>query len=143
MTEQTVKAEMLIRRPLADVFDAFVLPGLLTQFWLSSASGPLAPGAQVTWNFMVPGAQDRITVTAFEPGRAIAWNWSDGSSVRVAFEAIDGNTTRVGFASAVAEHAIDATEGYAIVLCDLKVLLETGRSPGLVRDKAALIARAG
>lgn len=35
-----------------------------------------------------------------------------------------------------------ATEGFSIVLCDLKTLLESGRSAGLVRDKARLIAQA-
>jgi hypothetical protein len=35
---------------------------------------------------------------------------------------------------------VGATEGFSIVLCDLKTLLETGRSANLVRDKAELIA---
>jgi hypothetical protein len=36
--------------------------------------------------------------------------------------------------------AVNATKGFAIVLCDLKSLLETGKSGGMVRDKALLIA---
>ncbi|MEP7276850.1 MAG: hypothetical protein ABI812_10875, partial [Betaproteobacteria bacterium] len=35
-----------------------------------------------------------------------------------------------------------ATEGFTIVLCDLKCLLETGQSGNMVRDKAALISAA-
>jgi hypothetical protein len=35
---------------------------------------------------------------------------------------------------------VNATEGFSIVLCDLKTLLETGHSANLVRDKAELIA---
>ena len=42
-------------------------------------------------------------------------------------------------AVAVSE-AVSTTEGFAIVLCDLKSLLETGRSGRMVRDKAVLIA---
>ncbi len=38
-----------------------------------------------------------------------------------------------------ATQAVATTEGFAIVLCDLKCLLETGKSGGMVRDKAALI----
>lgn len=38
------------------------------------------------------------------------------------------------------EQAVNATEGFSIVLCDLKTFLETGRSANLVRDKAKLIA---
>ena len=38
--------------------------------------------------------------------------------------------------------AVSTTEGFAIVLCNLKSLLETGKSGGMVRDKAVLIAAA-
>lgn len=41
-----------------------------------------------------------------------------------------------------ASEAVSTTEGFAIVLCDLKSLLETGKSGGMVRDKATLIAAA-
>ena len=41
-----------------------------------------------------------------------------------------------------AQGAVNATEGFSIVLCELKILLETGRPGQLVRDKAALIAQA-
>jgi hypothetical protein len=37
--------------------------------------------------------------------------------------------------------ATGTAEGFSIVLCDLKTLLETGRSANLVRDKAELIAQ--
>jgi uncharacterized protein YndB with AHSA1/START domain len=47
---------MLIRRPRAEVFNAFVQPQLITKFWLKSTTGPLTTGAQVEWDFMVPGA---------------------------------------------------------------------------------------
>jgi hypothetical protein len=38
--------------------------------------------------------------------------------------------------------ATGTVEGFAIVLCDLKTLLETGESAHLVRDKAELIIAA-
>jgi len=38
------------------------------------------------------------------------------------------------------DEAMGATEGFTIVLCDLKSLLEGGASGGMVRDKARLIA---
>ncbi len=38
--------------------------------------------------------------------------------------------------------AVGAAEGFSIVLCDLKTLLESGTSANLVRDKAELIAAA-
>ncbi|MES2603948.1 MAG: hypothetical protein V4603_03365, partial [Pseudomonadota bacterium] len=41
--------------------------------------------------------------------------------------------------SDAAEQVVNTTEGFTIVLCDLKTLLETGRSANLVRAKAELI----
>jgi hypothetical protein len=37
--------------------------------------------------------------------------------------------------------ATGTIEGFSIVLCDLKTLLESGNSANLVRDKAELITR--
>lgn len=45
-----------------------------------------------------------------------------------------------GFPKDNVDAAVGATEGFCIVLCDLKVLLESGRSPNLVKDKAQLIS---
>lgn len=148
MTEPHASAEMLIRRPVAEVFDAFVQPAMITRFWLDSTSGPLGPDARVEWQFMVPGATDTVSVTAFEVARHLAFDWSDGIHVDMRFEALRDDLARVklvasGFGGPdnIAQ-VIDATEGFAIVLCDLKILLETGRAGNLVRDKAELIARA-
>jgi uncharacterized protein YndB with AHSA1/START domain len=146
MKTHTAKCAMLIRRPVAEVFHAFVDPGVITSFWLEATTGPLAKGAQVTWHFMVPGATETVTVTTFEDQRRIAFDWSHGINVDMTFEPSDKNSTKLiveaaGFRGESAEvSAIGATEGFTIVLCDLKTLLETGRSASLVRDKAELIA---
>jgi len=42
----------------------------------------------------------------------------------------------------ILEQATATIEGFSIVLCDLKTLLESGASANLVRDKAELISRA-
>jgi len=146
MSMYTARASMLIRRPPAEVFDAFVNPAKLTLFWLDGASAPLAPGAKVEWRFMVPGVVDTLTVTTFEPPRRLAFAWPDGTSADLRFDEHGKDATRVtveakGFEGddAVTQVA-NNTEGYTIVLCDLKTLLETGSSANLVRDKAALIA---
>jgi len=147
MTEQVARAAMLIRRPVAEVFDAFVRTDMITQFWLESTSGPLEQGARVEWRFMVPGAVETVTVTAFENQRRIAFDWSGSVSVNMAFEELDQHATRVTVDAAgfkgddAGADVVNATEGFSIVLCDLKILLEIGRSGNLVRDKAELIAQ--
>jgi uncharacterized protein YndB with AHSA1/START domain len=148
MTQTTVHASMLIRRAPGEVFAAFVNPQTLRKFWLADASGPLAPGARVQWQFMVPGATEKVFVTRFESPRHLAFDWSDGIHVELTFELFGEGATRVGVevggfdgADALAQ-ASNAVEGFAIVLCDLKTLLETGESANLVRDKAELIIAA-
>jgi uncharacterized protein YndB with AHSA1/START domain len=143
MADHIAKASMLIRRPVAEVFDAFINPDTITKFWLESATGPLAKGARVGWHFMVPGATETVTVTALEDQRRIAFDWSNGNRVDMGFEALGNGTTRLAVEVTDLENesaAVNATEGFSIVLCDLKTLLESGRSAGLVGDKAALIA---
>ena len=130
------------------MFSAFVNPQQLRKFWLSDASGPLAPRARVQWSFMVPGATARVTVTRFESPHHLAFDWDDELHVAMAFEPFGDGGTQVdvevsGFGGAdVLEQATNTVEGFAIVLCDLKTLLETGESAGLVRAKAELIIAA-
>jgi uncharacterized protein YndB with AHSA1/START domain len=142
------KAALLIRRPAAEIFNAFTDPRTLTRFWLSAASGPLEVGKTVRLDFMVPGATAQTKVAALEPHKHIAIEWDDGTYVRWRFDSVeDGTVVRIdnwGFSGSqkeMIETAIESTQGFTIVLCDLKTLLETGRSTGLVRDKAAQIQR--
>lgn len=140
--------DMLIHASPHAAFEAFRDPAQLTRFWLSHCSGPLEAGARVHFAFMVPGAQATAVVKQVEPDRLIAFDWAeDGTSVELRFEphgdeAVHVTATVTGFSGDEAmASAIDATAGFSLVLCDLKVLLETGKPGGMVRDKAALIAR--
>jgi uncharacterized protein YndB with AHSA1/START domain len=146
MTNLVAKASQLIHCRVDEAFDAFVQPAKITQFWLASTSAALAHNAKVTWHFMVPGAVETVVVDAFEAGQLIAFTWSDGSQVRLQFSAYSPAQTQIsvevrGFAGSDAvEQVVNATEGFSIVLCDLKTFLESGRSANLVRAKAELIA---
>ena len=146
MAELVARAKMLIRRPAMEVFNAFVQPDLITKFWLKGTTGPLGQGAQVEWQFMVPGATERVHVTAFDEPHHIAFAWSEGGlGVDMKFFEEQKGITVVsvevrGFESeGGTDQVVNATEGFSIVLCDLKVLLESGHSASLVKDKAELI----
>ncbi|MDQ1830738.1 SRPBCC domain-containing protein [Massilia scottii] len=148
MVELVARAKMPIRCTATQAFDAFVQPDRITSFWLTSASAPLGPGAQVAWQFMVAGASECVNVTAFERPRHIAFTWT-GSGLFVDISlAEQGGMTVVGVevrgfgGDDAMDQIVNATEGFSIVLCDLKVFLESGRPANLVRDKAALIERA-
>ena len=140
------RSEMLIRASAQDIFEAFVEPAWLKKFWLKKASGPLRLDRVVDWEFLVPGARETVETTHLVKAKRIAFNWSDGKSVDIRLARFGRGATRVtvevtGFrGKAAADEAIGATEGFTIVLCDLKGLLEGGASGGMVRDKARLIA---
>jgi uncharacterized protein YndB with AHSA1/START domain len=147
MATPFAKVSMLVRCPPAKVFEAFVNPEFLTKFWLSRASGPLEPGKTVTWDFMVPGASAKTHVEEMLPHRLIRLSWDDGTTVSFAFESYSDVGTRIevvnagfsGDSEEAMKAALEATQGFTIVLCDLKATLEHGRSMGCVRDKALLI----
>lgn len=142
----SARVSMIVRAAAEDIVSAFVMPDTLTRFWLSSSSAPLAVGVTVDWHFMVPGAENRTTATRIEPGKGLGWIWSDGTTVEIDTEAVDGgvavtivNAGFEGTPEEIVEAALNATEGFALVLADLKTLLESGSSARLVRDKARLI----
>lgn len=147
MEGTAVHNSMLIRRGPSEIFRAFVDPDTLCRFWLDSASAPLSADAEVEWRFKVPGVTARLRVTRYEPPRRLAFRFEDGMEVTLTFDLHDGDATRVGVRCTglspdqLLTQATDTVEGFAIVLCDLKTLMESGRSANLVRDKAELIAR--
>jgi len=143
MSAFAAKAEMLINAPRDQVFAALTERETLCKFWLADASSDLALGAKVEWTFMVPGAKDTIEVLDFDKGTYLKFKWSGGSFVEMSFTDHTLQSTRVSvFARAIpnVDEAIGTTEGFAIVLCDLKCLLETGASGGMVLGAATLIA---
>lgn len=147
LTAQPVaRAEMLIRKPVAEVFAAFADPEITSQFWFSRGSGKLHPGATVTWHWETYGFSTPATVTAFEPEHLIAVNWGEpGEATQIAwrFTARDDGATFVsvensGFAGSADERvagAIGSTEGFTFVLAGAKAWLEHGVRLSLVSDR--------
>jgi uncharacterized protein YndB with AHSA1/START domain len=145
MGTNVARTDLLIRAEPHEVFHAFVEPRRIEQFWLRRASGRLESGAVVDWEFMAADSRERVSVTEVTPPRRIHFSWSDGIDVDIRIDPFDGDGSRVwveasGFAGdGAADMAVGAAAGFTIVLCDLKSLLETGRSGHMVRDKAILI----
>src|SRR6185436_16695173 len=69
------KAEMLIRRPVDEVFEAFVEPSITSKFWFTRGSGRLEPHKVVTWEWAMYDLSIRVTVKAVEPNRRILIEW--------------------------------------------------------------------
>lgn len=139
------RAELLIRRPVAEVYEAFVDPALTTRFWFSRSSGRLAPGARVSWEWETYGASAAVEVKELEPERRIVIEWpAMGGTNTVEWRFLprpDGSTfvsiTCAGFSGSgdeVVAQALDATGGFTFVLAGLKAFLEHGVELNLVRD---------
>ena len=140
---------MLIRRPVEAVFDAFVNPETTCRFWFSRSSGPLAPGATVTWHWDHYGVCADVRVTALVPNRRIAIEWP--TPVEWRFEPRGSAATFVsivasGFTGSDEEQvaqALDSTEGFNLVIAGCKAFLEHGVALGLVVDKNPPAGAAG
>lgn len=135
------RATMLIRRPVEEVFAAFVDPEKTSRFWFSRSSGPLVAGATVTWAWDHYGVSADVRVTELVANRRIAIEWP--TPVEWTFEPRGDDATFVsilasGFTGSddeqVAE-ALDSTEGFNLVIAGCKAYLEHGIELGLVVDK--------
>src|SRR2546422_9684112 len=86
------KTEMLIRKPVAEVFEAFVNPAITSRFWFSKGSGRLETGRKVRWDWEMYGVFAEVEVKAIEENRRILidWNGPDNpNSVEWTFEPRD------------------------------------------------------
>jgi uncharacterized protein YndB with AHSA1/START domain len=70
------KVQMLVRRPVAEVYAAFVDPTITAHFWFTRASGPLRPGAKVRWDWQMYGVSTNVVVKALEDNRRILIEWN-------------------------------------------------------------------
>jgi uncharacterized protein YndB with AHSA1/START domain len=141
-----MKTGMLIRKPAAEVFEAFVNPDITTQFWFTRSSGRLAPGKQVEWDWEMYAVSAAVTVQAIEPNRRIVIEWpgySGLTSVEWLFTPhIDDTTfvsiTETGFTGdgdSLVQQVTASTQGFSLVLAGLKALLEHNVRLNLVADR--------
>lgn len=141
MKSPVARATMLIRRPVEEVFNAFVDPTVTTRFWFSRSSGQLAPGKTVTWYWDQYGVSGEVTVTALEKNQRIAIEWP--TPVEMTFTSRANELTFVsviasGFTGTDDEkvsQALDSTEGFNLVLSACKVFLEHGIDSRIIPDK--------
>jgi uncharacterized protein YndB with AHSA1/START domain len=138
------KAQMLIRKPVGQVFEALVDPAITSRFWFSKSSGRLEPGKRIRWDWEMYGHHTEVDVKEIEKNERILieWNGPDNPSlVEWTLEAKGENTfvtvKNWGFGGDPQEimaQAIDSTGGFSFVLAALKVFLEHGIEPNFIVD---------
>ncbi|WP_394834275.1 SRPBCC family protein [Pendulispora rubella] len=144
--ELAARAEMLIRSPVAKVFEAFVDPAITSKIWFSHGSGKLEAGKTVQWDWQWYDFSSTAKVKVIEPNERIVVEWSGygyPTDVEWVFTARPDGTTFVritnsGFRGSPAEIAkllVDSTEGFSFLLAGAKALLEHGVQLNLVPDR--------
>ncbi|MER9264553.1 SRPBCC family protein [Mesorhizobium sp. M0410] len=140
----TAEAGMLIRRPVADVFEAFVDPAITTKFWFTHGSDRLDSGKEIHWEWRMYGVSTTVNIREIVENKKIVMQWSDPPTTVVwTFTAMPGATTFVevrnfGFVGSRDEQvtqAIDSTGGFALVLAGAKAWLEQGVTLKLIGDR--------
>jgi uncharacterized protein YndB with AHSA1/START domain len=138
-----VRTQMLIRKPVAEVFTAFVDPTVTTRFWFTKSSGKLEAGKDIRWDWEMYGASALVSVKAIEPNARIFVEWGDPPRpVEWTFTPRADHTTLVsitergfqGNGDEVVAQAIDSIGGATLVLASLKALLEHDVVLNLVAD---------
>lgn len=140
------EAAMLIRKPISEVFEAFINPEITTKFWFSKSSGKLEEGKSIDWVWEMYSnhavtvkvlsilANESIIVQWGDDEKAIAeWEFQDlGESktfVTITYNGIQGSTDEM------CAQIRDVTEGFTLVLAGLKAYLEHNIQLNLVSDR--------
>lgn len=140
------KAEMLIRRPVSEVFEAFIDPDITTKFWFTKSTGKLEANKQVHWTWEMYNYTANVSVKAIEANKKITIEWGndqDKAMVEWTFKPIGDDTTFVsiintdftGEVNKVISQVRDSTEGFTLVLAGLKAYLEHNIQLNLVGDR--------
>ena len=140
------KTGMLIRRPISDVFEAFINPEITTQFWFTKSSGRLEVGKQVQWDWEMYDISIPVTAIVIEPSKRIVIEWpgySGPTTVEWIFAPQEDGTTFVsiteagftGDADELVKQVTDSTQGFTLVLAGLKAFVEHNIRLNLVADR--------
>jgi uncharacterized protein YndB with AHSA1/START domain len=145
-TSNFAKAEMLIRKPVEEVFEAFVNPEITTRFWFTKSNGRLDENKQVEWTWEMYNHTVPVSVKSIEPNTKIVIEWGNREETTIVewtFKSLGDTGTFVsinnsgfkGNTDEIITQVRDSTEGFTLVLAGLKALLEYNIRLNLVGDR--------
>lgn len=140
------KVELLIRKPVAEVYEAFVDPAVITKFWFTQSSGRLERGKSVQWCWDMYDLTLDVHVREIEENRRILIEWGGNdelTTVEWSFSPRTEETTYVavtnkgfsGDGDQIVSQALDSTGGFALVLAAAKAYLEHNIQLNIVADR--------
>lgn len=140
--------KMKIFKPANQVFEAFVDPAKIGNFWFSSSSLRWEEGKTITLKYDEYNAEGNIDIKEIENNKKIVFEWGangEGHIVTVSLKQLDSSSTIIevkeeGFREKdddFIKQLIDNKEGWVFMLTCLKGYLESGVTTirgGLVKD---------
>lgn len=140
------KTEMMIRKPVQEVFESFINPDITTKFWFTKSSGRLEEGVAVSWSWEMYNLTVPVTVNEINPNKGIRIVWGEGkqkSSVEWEFKPIGQSKTFVTITNydfqVTGDELLslirDSTAGFTFLISGAKAWLEYGIELNLVGDK--------
>jgi uncharacterized protein YndB with AHSA1/START domain len=138
-----VQAQMLIRKPVEEVFEAFINPEVTTNFWFTKSTGKLEKGKTITWEWEMYNVKSDVLVHEVIPNQLIKTVWGDPAvHVDYEFREMEKGTLVIiksyGFSQTgddLLKIINDNTGGFTTVLDGCKAYLEHGIKLNLIEDK--------
>ena len=138
------EAKMLIRKPVEEVFEAFINPAITKNFWFTKASGRLEVNKPITWTWEMYNVSATVITKEILQNQKIVFEWDDPvKTVEFCFKELDDESTYVivtesGYNKTGDELIAvikDSTGGFTTVLDGLKAFLEHRINLNLIADK--------
>jgi len=138
-----VQAQMLIRKPIHEVFEAFINPEITTNFWFTKSTGKLEEGKTIIWEWEMYNAKSEVKVLQIIPNQLIKTEWGlFSNNVDYEFKEMQKGTLVIiksyGYSEKGDELLLvinDNTGGFTTVLDGCKAYLEHGINLKLIEDK--------
>jgi uncharacterized protein YndB with AHSA1/START domain len=144
LNSKYVEAQMLIRSPVAEVFNAFIDPTITRNFWFTKGSDKLEVGKSVTWEWEMYNVSTTVYVKSIVLHEKISIEWDNPATiVDFEFKPLSDSKTYVtiknyGFVQTgdeLLQIIKDSTGGFTTVLDGLKAYLEHNINLNLIADK--------
>jgi uncharacterized protein YndB with AHSA1/START domain len=134
--ELQAKTQVQILKPVQEVFEAIVDPGIMEKYFITSGSGRLEEGKTVVWTWAHYDVSFAIDVQRIEKNKFISFRWpASGTETLVEFrlQQMDDTTTELkvkedGWDKTDAGIAAlaEQTQGWVFMVTWLKAYLEYG-----------------
>ena len=136
--ELKFRIQTKVLKPVPEVFDAIVNPKKLTGYFVSTSSGPMVEGSQVTWRFIDYDGEALVSVKRVVPNEGVEFEWdaADGdyhTRVKIDLKRGDDTTTIVQISESgwrETQEGLTASYsncgGWMHMSCGLKAYLEHG-----------------